>query len=48
MKSKQRLREKISNYICVVMLLIYTLGGINEIKNSIIGFNNGVISRNIQ
>lgn len=47
MKLKQTLREKTGNYVCVVLLGIYIVGSVNEIRESIISFNNGVISWNL-
>lgn len=47
MKIKQGLREKISNYICVVMLLIYIVGGINEIREGNYSNNSVVIKRDL-
>ena len=47
MKIKQGLREKISNYICVVMLIGYCIGGINEIREGNNSNNSVVIGRDL-
>jgi hypothetical protein len=44
MNMKQGFKEKVSNYICVVMLIGYCIGGISEVRK---GFNtnNSIIIR---
>lgn len=47
MKQKQSFREKVSNYICVVMLIGYCIGGINEVRESNNSNNSVVIGRDL-